>query len=216
MHRIAKLFLWTLLVSFLGSLPLGTLNVSITNLALYKGGVAALAFGVGAIFVELLLVRMAVAGIERLEKMKRYFVLFHWIAFVVLLFFAAASIVAAVQMKKFGASLRVINSNPFASGLLLSVLNPLHLPFWLSWTAAFKAKGIMHSSAKEHNIYVLAIGLGTGLAFLLYGWIGRLLILLLEDKQFLLNWGVGLTLLGTAIFQMQKLRKKNRAVTVHR
>jgi threonine/homoserine/homoserine lactone efflux protein len=215
MNRVIKLFLVTLLVSFLGSLPLGTLNVSITKLTLYKGSSSALLFGTGAIFVELFLVRLAIHGIERLEKAKRYVSFFHWIASFVLLFFSAVSIIAALQMKKFGTSLSFVNKNPFAAGLLLSALNPLHLPFWLSWTAAFKSKGIMSSSHREYNVYVIAIGLGTATAFVVYGWVGRVLILLLENKQFLLNWAVGITLFLTAIFQVRKsLRKERRPAFV--
>lgn len=205
MSRLAKLFSWTLLVSFLGSLPLGTLNVSITNLSLYKGSAAAFAFGSAAILVELTLVRLALEGFERLERMSRYAGFFRWLALLVLLLVAVLSVIAALQMKKFGGSVSIVNANPFVSGLVLSALNPLHLPFWLSWTAAFKTKGLLYSSRFEHNVYVLAIGLGTAVAFVVYGWVGRGLIILLDDKQFLLNWAVGITLFATAFIQAKKI-----------
>jgi threonine/homoserine/homoserine lactone efflux protein len=210
MNRITKLFLWTLLVSFLGSLPIGTLNVSITNLALHQSSSSAFLFGAGAILIELLLVRVAIQGMVQLEKATGFLVVFHWAAVVLLLAFATFSIVAALEMKTFGTSPLFVGGNPFAAGLLLSALNPLHLPFWLGWTAAFKSKGMMHSSHHEYNIYVLAIGLGTTAAFVLYAWAGRALVLLLADKQFLINWAVGLTVFATAFLQVQKILQKRQ------
>jgi threonine/homoserine/homoserine lactone efflux protein len=215
MNRISNLFLYTLGVSFLGSMPLGTLNVSITNFIVQKGVMPALLFGLGAILVELLLVRLAIEGVKRLEGVKRYVAFLHWIAVAVLFFFAAAAIIAALQMKRFGATVLLLNERPFVSGLILSALNPLHLPFWLSWTAAFKAKGILHSSHREYNVYVAAIGIGTAAAFMVYGWLGTALILLLNEKQFLLNWLVGLTLFATAVLQVRKiLQHRSRAALV--
>ena len=90
--HLTKLFLSTLLVSFLGSLPLGTLNVSITNLSIHNGSAAAFAFGFAAILVELVLVRLAVKGFDRLERINHYAVLFRWLALMALLFFAAVSV----------------------------------------------------------------------------------------------------------------------------
>ncbi|HEY6899254.1 MAG TPA: hypothetical protein VI233_01365, partial [Puia sp.] len=65
---------------------------------------------------------------------------------------------------------------PFLSGLLLSTLNPLHLPFWLGWTAVLKAKNILVPARLEYNLFAIAIGAGTALAFLAYGFAGRLIL----------------------------------------
>jgi hypothetical protein len=51
---------------------------------------------------------------------------------------------------------------------------------------------------------VLAIGLGTGAAFFLYGFAGGFLIQELGGRQVLLNWLVGVTLLVTAGWQIYK------------
>jgi hypothetical protein len=68
----------------------------------------------------------------------------------------------------------------------------------------------MRFANSDYNIYVMAIETGTSAAFLLYGWIGSGLINLLADKLFILNWGVGLTLFLTAVFQVKKVVRKNK------
>jgi hypothetical protein len=54
---------------------------------------------------------------------------------------------------------------PFISGVILSLLNPLHLPFWMGWTAVLRRKGLLNDTRKEYNIYVLAIGMGRASLF---------------------------------------------------
>ena len=81
MKASTKLFFSALLISFLGTLPLGTLNVSITNLAINRGYTAATLFAMGAILVEVAIVRIAVVAVGKLEKLQRYFKLFSWLKF---------------------------------------------------------------------------------------------------------------------------------------
>lgn len=205
MNALLKLFACTLLLSFLGSLPLGTLNVSITNLAFHKGAGAAFAFGLGAVLIELLLVRLAVEAVGRLERFRYWFKWFECIALLVLLLFAGITLIAAIQMKGFRTAVPLPDANPFWLGLLLSILNPLHLPFWLGWTTALKAKGILRTTKTDYNLFVSGIGLGTALAFIMYALAGTYLIGLLDKKQYVVNWIAGMTLLATAVFQMCKM-----------
>lgn len=195
---------------FPGSLPLGTLNVSITNLVINKGYTAATLFAMGAIVVEVTVVRIAVVAVSKLEKLHSYFRLFSWLSLLVLFALATVTIIAAVQMKNFEASLPFTNSNPFLSGMVLSFLNPLQLPFWLGWTAVFKTKRLLKHSTAAYNIYITAIGFGTSIAFWLYSFAGSFVITALNNQQYSINWLVGISLLIAATAQLFKRIKKNK------
>ncbi|WP_431215500.1 hypothetical protein ACQ86N_12870 [Puia sp. P3] len=67
-----RLFCWALSVSFLGSLPLGTLNLSVANYAFQQNTTGAVGFSLAAIFVEVALVRLAASAVQRLERMNRF------------------------------------------------------------------------------------------------------------------------------------------------
>lgn len=210
-----KLFFWAASISFFGTLPLGTLNLSVANFAFKHDLIGAVGFSIAAISVEMTLVRVALVAIRRLEGLKRLFRLFNLLTCLVLLGLAFSSLLAAYQMQMFRASLPFSTLNPILSGLLLSLINPLHLPFWMGWTAILKSKKILDDRRRSYNTFIIAIGTGTSLAFCIYGTAGRFLIHLLGSREVVLNWVIGIVLLITALAQLYKtFFKKLNAVAV--
>jgi hypothetical protein len=196
------------LISFTGSLPVGTLNVSITSLVINRHVGAAILFGMGAMLVEVGMVRVALVVVKRLEGMSLLLRWFRVIACVVILLFAFLSLDAAWHLRKTGLAISYTGDAPFFSGLVLSLLNPLHLPFWMGWTAVLRTRGLLADTRRTYNVYVLAIGMGTGIAFLVYGITGHLLILFLQTNQYLFNWLTGLAFLVTGLVQAWKLNSR--------
>ncbi|PWV53987.1 LysE family transporter [Chitinophaga sp. S165] len=204
MKQHIRLIAWAMIISFAGSLPLGTLNLTVANFSFSDDLPGAAAFSVAAIFVEMLLVRIALMAVQQLEKLKRLVLYFNLIAGGILLLLAFNSLMAAWQKLEFSAELPFTDLHPLVLGLLLSVINPLHVPFWIGWTAVLKSKHVLDDNNASHNFYVLAIGLGTAMAFGLYALAGRFLIDHLVQQHVLLNWIVGITLLVTALVQLYK------------
>lgn len=202
-----KLYSYVVLISFAGSLPVGTLNAQIANLSTTRHFTDALFFGLGAILVEMLLVRIAIVTVQQLNRFKHLFRLFSIIATLLLLLFAFISLNAAIRMQTPDTIFPYTRQHPFIAGLLLSAANPLHLPFWMGWTAVLRQKDLLADTRPAYNIYVAAIGSGTALAFLLYGIAGSLAINILTGQQNKINWAVGLALLGTGLFQGYKTWK---------
>lgn len=192
-------------ISFLGTLPLGTLNLSVANYAFLGNLSGAVGFSVAAIAVEMLLVWVALLVIRRLEKLALFFKIFNLVSSGVLLFLAFSSLLAAWEMEAFRATLPLAFLSPVISGIILSFTNPLHLPFWMGWTTVLKSRKILNDESGSYPTYIGAIGLGTAMAFCLYGTAGRYLIQLLGSRQVLLNWIVGLALLITALIQLYKI-----------
>ena len=212
----AKLFFYAISISFLGTLPLGTLNLSVANFAFRHDLIGAVEFSIGAISVEMTLVRVALVAIKRLEALKSMFRVFSILTSLILLALAFSSLLAAYQMQMFRASLPFSTLNPILSGLLLSLINPLHLPFWMGWTAVLKSKKVLDDRRRSYSTFIFAIGTGTSLAFCIYGTIGRFLIHLLGSREVLLNWIVGIVLLITALAQLYKTFFKKKDVVVVR
>jgi cytochrome c biogenesis protein CcdA len=92
---------------------------------------------------------------------------------------------------------------------VLSLLNPLHLPFWLGWTAVLKNRKVLVCGAGAYNVYILAIGAGTCLAFIIYGFAGDFLMNTLKAQHNLINWILGFTLLFTGLVQVYKMIKNH-------
>ena len=166
--------------------------------------------------MEMTLVRVALLAIKRLEALKRLLRVFGILTCLILLALAFSSLLAAYQMQMFRASLPFAALNPILSGLLLSLINPLHLPFWMGWTAVLKSKKLLDDRRRSYTTFIAAIGIGTSLAFCIYGTAGRFLIHLLGSRQVLLNWIVGIALLITALVQLYKTFFKKPDVDVFR
>ncbi len=205
MNGRRRLFFWAMSVSFLGTLPLGTLNLSVANYAFLGNVSGAVGFSVAAIAVEMLLVWVALIVISRLERLALFFKIFNLVSTGVLLFLAFSSLLAALEMETFRATLPLPFLPPVISGLVLSLANPLHLPFWMGWTTVLRSKKILNDESGSYPTFIGAIGLGTAMAFCVYGTAGRYLIQLLGSRQVLLNWVVGFALLITALIQLYKI-----------
>ena len=78
---LAKVFFWGMLVSFLGSLPLGTLNVAAMQISVHESIAIAMYFSLGTILTEIIYVRLCLVGVNWLRKQKILFRWFDWITF---------------------------------------------------------------------------------------------------------------------------------------
>lgn len=205
MARYIKLFITAFSISFIGALPIGTLNTNVANYTLNNNFIGAFEFGLAAIMVEVGLVRIALILLDKLGHLQKLFRYLSIVFCFAILFLAYKSLEAAFHMRNFDDVLPFVGMQPFYSGLVLSLLNPLHIPFWLGWTAVLKGRKILDSKPRAYNIYILAIGTGTCIAFLLYGIAGNYLMNALKAQHNLINWILGCTLLLTGLVLAYKL-----------
>lgn len=208
MSRSLKLFSVAFSISFVGTLPIGTLNTSVANYVLNNNLRGAVEFGAGAILVELVLVRLALVLLDKLAHLKKLFQFLSGVMCIIILFLAYKTLNSAFHMMNFQDSLPFVSMQPFYSGLALSLLNPLHLPFWTAWTAVLKSRNVLTDARGANNVYIAAIGAGTCLAFIIYGIAGDFLMNTLKAKHNLINWILGLTLLLTGLITAYKMIRK--------
>ncbi|MFB9841646.1 LysE family translocator [Mucilaginibacter ginsenosidivorans] len=200
-----KLFSAAFCVSFLGSLPVGTLTANVTSYVLNDNAWGAIEFSIAAILIETIIVRLALVIVDRLTRFTWLFRVLSAIMCVAILVLAYKTLQAAFHMRSFNDVLPLVGFNPFFSGMVLSLLNPMHLPFWMGWTAVLKKREILQSSARSYNIYIAAIGAGTALCFIVYGLIGNLLTGVFKQQHNFINWVLGATLLFTGLLLAYKL-----------
>ncbi|MBT1709466.1 hypothetical protein KK062_14580 [Fulvivirgaceae bacterium PWU5] len=209
-----KLIAWALSISFVGSLPLGTLNLGVVSYVSHHNLVGAMYFSIAAIAVEMGIVRVAPMALARIAKLKRFHILFSVLACLLLLAFGLTTLAAAKTMQPIKGEVPVGNLHPVVVGLLLSVANPLHLPFWMGWTAVLRSKSILDDNRSSYNTFVIAIGVGTAFAFMVYGVAGLYLTDLLGRYQEWLNRIIGAALVLTALTQLYKtFLTRKKAIT---
>ena len=206
LKRLFGCWLAGLIVSFLGSLPPGTMNIAATHVSINQGTGAGYRYAIGSMLVEITIVRFALAGMGWLIQKKRIFWLLELFTTGVIVAMALGSFVAAYRMTGFSGSLpKVFSLHPFWTGVLLSISNPLHIPFWMGWSTVFLNKKILVSSALFYNYYILGIGAGTMLGFAVFIYGGNYMVSAIARHQGLLNIAIGMVLLVTALVQIKKM-----------
>ena len=71
MRHLWKIFFTGMLVSFLGSLPLGTLNVAAMQISVSDGIRAAILFSLGSILAEIIYVRLSLVAMDWVRKQEK-------------------------------------------------------------------------------------------------------------------------------------------------
>jgi threonine/homoserine/homoserine lactone efflux protein len=209
MKQSIKIFYWGFVISFLGTLPLGTMNVTATNISIKQGTFSAFIFASGTIVVEGVCVYIVLQAMQWVSKQQRFFKIFEWLTIILILALSISCLTAAIKMKGFGNNVFLkYNLNPFLLGLLLSILNPLHIPFWFGWSTVLLKKNILIPKSKYYLTYISGISLGTLAGFDVFIYGGNFILQQLSDKQNMLNWVVGITLLITAAIQLYKIQRK--------
>jgi len=205
MHQFFRVFFWGMLVSFLGSLPLGTMNVTVTQISVQAGIRGGFVFAWGSMVIEVIIVRIALITMKWVTGQHKLFRFLEYITISVILFLSIASFVAAYKMSGFASPLPVRSLNPFWWGAFLSLTNPLHIPFWIGWSTILMNKDILRPVPAQYNWYVAGIGLGTLLGFAVFIYAGNFLVTMIQQHESLLNCVIGVVLLATAMIQIKKM-----------
>jgi len=222
-----RIFFTGLFISFLGTLPLGVLNVAAAQLAVNAGIEAAVCFSLGATLVEMGYVRLSLVAMGWVQRRSSLFRWLQWLSVAIVLVMAMASFVTAGHGAGHGAVLDGVgfsglHSGPvfhsglvlyFISGMLLSAVNPLQIPFWFGWSTVLITKGVLLARADHYNRYIAGIGLGTlaGNGVFIFG--GSVLIKGLAANGAAFNMMVGGVLLITAFIQAGKMLSRRRIST---
>jgi len=202
---LAKVFFWGLMVSFLGSLPLGTLNVAAMQISVQESVINALYFSLGSLLVEMIYVRISLVGINWIRRQKKIFRWMEWITLAIVIALAIGSFVAAMQPHHSKNIMLQNNIHRFLLGLMLSAISPMQIPFWFGWSTILFTKNILKPINSYYNIYAVGIGLGTLLGNCVFIFGGKFIVQKLNTNENLLNWIIGGIFTLTALILLLKI-----------
>lgn len=205
MHLLFVL-LMGMLVSFLGALPLGNLNLAATQLSVQENFSNAWKFGIGAALVEVIYLRFALTGVDWVMQHQTLFTILGWITVIIFFILGLAGFMAARKKEKDKKGILLNNTiNRFFLGITMSALNPAQLPFWFVWSTYLINNTILQPISTEYNYFTVGAGMGTlaGMALYIHG--GNWLILKLKTSNKTLNQIMGAIFILTALIQLYKM-----------
>ena len=205
-----------MLISFLGSLPLGTLNIAAMQISISDGIIQAMLFSIGSLIAEMIYVRLSLVAMDWVRKREFLFKILEWITLLIVLILAASSFHAAMSPT---VNESVVLSSPLPKILLgfsMSAVSPAQIPFWFGWSTVLLTKKILLPVNKHYNFYIVGIGLGTLIGNCVFIFGGRIVAGKLQNSHQVINWVIGGIFLVTAIIQVWKMsRKKDTKHKMH-
>ena len=214
MKKLSVVFFTGMLVSFLGSLPLGTLNVAAMQIGIQESLQNALWFSLGSLLVEMAYVRLSLVGIAWVRKQQKLMKVMEWITLAIIIALAIGSFVAANKGNADAKNILLENNmHRFFLGMLMCAINPVQIPFWFGWSTVLFDKKVLEANNSNYNFYIVGIGIGTlaGNCVFIFG--GRWMVNKIANSQQYLNWIIGGIFAFTALIQLIKILRKKDAVS---
>jgi threonine/homoserine/homoserine lactone efflux protein len=194
MHMV---FLVGALFSFLGSIPPGTLNVCVLQLGLEKKIGAALRFALAASIIEYPYTWIGVQFEYWITSSPAVIENFQLLTTIVMTIIGVLNIWSAQRPMEFAAR---FNESGFRRGLVLSILNPMAIPFWIGITAYLKAQHwIDLSSTLNLHLYIFGTSVGAMALLTLYAYLAKSLSRYVTGSK-LVKLIPGLTLLALGVY----------------
>ena len=211
MPKLLRIFFTGMLISFLGSLPLGTLNVAAMQIAISDGIYPAILFSSGSLLAEMIYVRLSLIAMDWIRKQQRLFKILEWATLVIVVALAVSSFYAAIHPKVHKNVILSSTVNRFLLGFGMCAINPVQIPFWFGWSTVLYTKKVLLPKNSHYNLYILGIGIGTLFGNFVFIFGGRLIAQKINANEGVLNWIIGGIFALTAVIQLWKILKKKDA-----
>lgn len=187
--------------SFLGTLPLGMLNLTILQLALANRQQQALAFSLGATLIEFIQIGITLLGMNVLLAIPQLSQAISIISIPILLYLGYKNFKKKQNTE--GPLLTV--KATFGQGIVLGFANVVVYPFWLLWGNVFVQNCWLTPTPEAYFYFSFAAAIGTLGAFLFFILLGKILWKRLSHVQKMIDKLIGYTFFGFAAFQFFKL-----------
>lgn len=191
-------FMAGLVVSFLGTLPPGVLNVTVTRITFRQGRMAAFWFVIACGVVEFMYSYLAVLLTQLVVKEGFIRYISDGLTIVVLLgmeiFYLRKPISVPVADQR--------NTSSFGLGVGLSLLNLAAFPFWTIYTTLLVKEGFVNlMNQRGMFIYVTGIALGTLAGLWVFVWLSERVRPILTTYAHRIDQFTGLLLVGLSVLQ---------------
>lgn len=185
--------------SFIGTIPPGTINLTIIQLGLDNRSSLAWRFALATAIVEYPYAWLAIEFEQLITSSPAITENFELISAVVM---TTLGILTLWSLNRASQSpmARKFQESGFRRGIVLGLLNPLALPFWVAMTAYMKSQGwVSLSSNLEIHSYLLGVALGGFSLLMLFAFLAKQVVAYFQENTFIKKIP-GITLLVLGIY----------------
>lgn len=199
--EILVVFLLGCFFSFIGSIPPGTLNLSVLQLGLEGKVGTALRFTSAVAIIEYPYTWIGVQFEYWITSTPMVLENFQLITAVAMTTIGILNLWSAEKPSNFSIK---FSESGFRRGLILSILNPMAIPFWIGVTAYLKAQGWVDlRSVWLLHSYVLGTSVGALLLLFLFAFLAKRLSVYVQNNR-IVKRVPGFTLLVLGLYAFIK------------
>jgi threonine/homoserine/homoserine lactone efflux protein len=183
--------------SFLGSIPPGTLNICVLQLGLEGNIKTALRFALAVSIIEYPYTWIATSFEDWIASTPMIILNFQLITAIVM---TALGIFTLWTSRKQNSFSDRFHESGFRRGIVLSILNPMAIPFWIGVTAYLKAQHwITITTPLREHAYIFGTSAGVLILLIIFAFLAKRLSPLLHDSK-LIKLGPGVMLLCLGLY----------------
>jgi threonine/homoserine/homoserine lactone efflux protein len=183
--------------SFIGTLPLGMLNLTVLQLSLANRQKQAITFSLGATVIEFAQIGMTLLSMNMLLAIPQLSNIFSIISIPILIYLGIKNFKKDPNTE----GELLTPKSTFYQGIVLGFANVVVYPFWLLWGNIFVQNGWLSPTPSAYFYFSFAAAIGTFGAFLFFILLGKILWKRLTRLQSLIDKLIAVTFLGFAAFQ---------------
>ncbi|MBO9701913.1 MAG: LysE family transporter [Sporocytophaga sp.] len=195
--------IWHLLigvvVSFAGSIPLGTINLGVVQTTVSVNLKAGLYFALGATLIELIYSTIAIKLIGVLMTQTHLDSIIRMVSVPV---FLLVAVYYLKKEEKEGESRELKKGRSFLNGIFLGVINPLQIPFWVFWGSIFMSNKWIAKDDFLLNVFIAGICIGTILVLTLIAFLSHSIAARVNLKSQFVNKLIGYVLIVLGVYQL--------------
>lgn len=170
---LVQVFLLSFIISLLGTIPPATINITVMQLSIKQKPVSATMLSLGAVIMDTAYAGLAVTIQIFLSEKLTFTNYFYLIAACVLWVLGIASV--RTKQAEIKTETTTQTKQSFMKGIVLGLLNPLAMPFWLGVTTYLSVNGWINLEGANFWSYLAGVGVGE---------IGMLLIIIKVGGRF--------------------------------
>lgn len=159
------IFLITFIISFVGSIHPGPVNLSVIQTTLQKGFYSALLLAFGGVIPEIIYGYLAVEGVMLFEKYPVVFSVMNWAVIPILLGLGIQQILNSEKPKQFVKPSKIVEGTALKGastrGFFLSLFNPQLLPYWIVILINYQHYNFLKISEFSDKLFFV-LGTSTG------------------------------------------------------
>lgn len=196
-------FFIAFILSFLGSIPIGLITLTIAQKTIQNGRRSGLMIALGATIMEFVYTFIALLSLEFFTQNTA---IGNYIkTFALVLFFILGIYYLWKKSNPHHQKISPYNYYDFLRGFIVGMMNMLIVPFWIFLGIWLESNGILFQNKIEVIIFSLGSALGALLAFLGYILLSEFIVQKSKEINRYANKAIGIIFLGLGFFQLFNL-----------